>query len=69
MDAVAAHSRPHVGEALFGCVGTREHGGKVLRPGMDSSREFWVGLGFCLFVFGQGFGFTSSCFSRSSPAV
>ena len=69
MDAVVVDSRPRAGRALFGCLVTSERGGKMQRPGTGSSREVWVGLGFCLGFFAQGFGFTSSCFSRSSPAV
>lgn len=69
MDAVVVNSRPHAGGALFGCLVTNERSGKMQRPGTGSSKEVWVDLGFCLGFFAQGFGFTSSCFSRSSPAM
>lgn len=48
MDAVVVDSRPRAGRALFGCLVTSECGGKMQRPGTGSSREVWVGLGFCL---------------------
>lgn len=51
MDAVVADSRPCAGRALFACLVTSERGGKMQRLGTGSSREVWVGLGFCLFFF------------------
>ena len=48
MDAVVVDSRLRAGRALFGCLVTSERGGKMQRPGTGSSREVWVGLGFCL---------------------
>lgn len=76
MDAVVDR-RPQAGGALFGCleqvnvVGRRRDWTQTVQERFGWVKVF---VCFCLFVFvfclfSQGFGFTSSCFFRSSPAV
>lgn len=69
MDAAVVDRRPQAGGALFGCLEQVNAVGRCRDWTQAVQERFgWVKV-FVWVFFSQGFGFTSSCFFRSSPAV